>query len=194
MTSTAASHRLLAVLLFAALVGLLPAGAVEAKRGKKVVVHGPRRTVVVHKSFPLKRRLPAVVVRPARTRVAFVTPARYLPVFVWAAPVVVVPARERIVWEDSETFTEDEEWTELSLGVNDSGTAILLDLDGAARFDFAEIVFRNGDVQVVDFKQKKVKRGSFELLNFRNGREVSYVRLIAKAESETARVTLRMIK
>lgn len=183
-----------ATFLLGALVLSMSATDIEAKK-KKVVVHrGARHTVVVHKSFPLRRRLPAVVVRPARSRVAFVAPARYLPVYAWAAPVIVLPARDRIVWEDSETFEKDEEWTDISLGVHDRGTAMILDLDGAARLDFAEIVFANGDVQVVDFNQKKIRKGTFELLNFKDGREVSYVRLVAKAETETARVSLKMVK
>lgn len=180
--------------LAAALIAVCTTG-VEAKKNKKVVVQrGPRHTVVVHKGFPLKRRFHSVVVRPARSTVTFVTPGRYLPVYPWRSPVVVVPPRDLIVWEDSETFSEDEDWTDISLGVHDRGSALLLDIDGEARLDFAEIVFANGDVQVVDFNNRKIKRGTFELLNFRDGREVSYVRLVAKAESETARVTLKMVK
>jgi len=188
------SMRSLLRLAFALVLIVLSTNPVEAKR-KTVVHRGPRRTVVVHQGFPIRRRLPTVVVHPARYKVAFVPPARFLPVVAWRAPVVVtVPPKDRVIWEDSETFTKDEEWTEISLGAHDRGTALVLDLDGEARFDFAEIVFGNGDSQVVDFNQKKVKRGAFELLNFKDGREVSYVRLVAKAESETARVTLRMLR
>lgn len=173
---------------------LFLAGAADAKR--TTVVHkGPRRTtVVVHRSFPLHRRWPAVVIHPVRARVALVAPLRYLPLALWSAPVIVPPPRERIAWEDSEVFRKDEEWTEIRLGVHDQGHALLLEVDGKARLDFAEVVFENGDTQVVDFDRRVVERGHFELLNFKDGRRVSHVRLLAKAESETARLVLRMEK
>lgn len=171
---------------------LLATAAAEARR-TTVVHRGPRRTtVVVHRSFPLHRRWPAVVVHPVRARVALVAPIRFLPIVAWRAPVVVLPPRERIVWEDSEVFTKEEEWTEISLGVHDHGSALLLEVEGRARLDFAEVVFANGDTQVVDFDRKNLERGHFTLLDFRDGRQVSHVRLLAKAESETARIVLRM--
>lgn len=182
---------LLAISLAAILLSTIPA---EARR-TRVVHRGPHRTtVVVHHGFPLRRHWPAVVVHPVRARVALVAPVVFLPVVAWRAPVVVLPARDLIVWEDSEVFKKDEEWTEISLGVHDRGRALYLEVDGKARLDFAEIIFGNGDAQVVDFDRKRVERGNFQLLDFRDGRQVSHVRLLAKAESETARLVLRMEK
>ncbi len=170
---------------------------VRHRRGRTTVVHkGHHRTrVVVHKHFPIRRRLPVVVVRPARVAVR-VAPLVFLAPLVWA-PVVIAtpPPPDRFVWEDAETLVEDEEWTEFTLSVNDHGRELFLQIsDGKAQISFAEVVFENGDTRVVDCKDKTKGPGLYPLLDFKDGRGVDHVRVVARAKTDEARVVLRMFK
>jgi hypothetical protein len=57
--------------------------------------------------------LPAtVVVRPARRVVAVSAPLVYLPALRWTAPVVTLPARDRLAFQDSEVIESDEGWVD----------------------------------------------------------------------------------
>ena len=158
-----------------------------AAQRRRVVVHrGPvrRTTIVVRPGHPIRRVLPTtVVVRPARTAVVVRAPLVFLPALVWAPVVVTVPAREHLVWEDSETIERDEEWVDSNFGIDRRGTALLLQVDGRARLNFAEVTFENGDVQVVDFNEQTHDKGVYNLLDFKDGRRVMTVRLLARSET-----------
>jgi hypothetical protein len=172
---------------------LLPLTESASARVPRVTVRHAhhRTTVVVHRSFPLRRRLPMVVVRPARTTVV-VTPAAYLAPVVWTATVVTLPQRERLVCEDSETLNKDEGWTDFTLGANDQGTRLYLEIVGKAQLNFAEVVFENGETRVVDFNEKTRGPGVHSLLDFPDGRRVSHVRMVARSKSDEARIVLRL--
>ncbi len=159
-----------------------------------VVVHrGPHRTtVVVRRGFPIRRPLPVVVVHPRPA--VLVTPAVFLAPVIWVATVATLPPRERLVWEDSEKLVQDEDWTEFSLNVNDRGTHLFLEVEGRAQLNFAEVVFANGEAQVVDFNEGTRGPGVYSLLNFADGRKVSHVRFVARAKTPEARLITRMAK
>ena len=172
--------------------GMLSLGSPARAAHVRVVHRGPHRTrVVVTRGFPLRRGLPVVVVRPVRGTVV-VRPAVYLAPVVWPATVVSLPGPALLVWEDSETLFKEEDWTELTFGVNDRGRQLYVQVDGNAQLDFAEVVFDNGDTQVVDMSERVREPGIYSLLDFRDGRKVSHVRLIARAKSDEARLVLRM--
>jgi hypothetical protein len=65
---------------------------------------------------------------------------------------------------------------------------------GKVQADWAEVVFENGDTRVVDFEEKTHGPGLYSLLDFRDGRRVDHVRIVARAKSDEARVVLRMEK
>jgi hypothetical protein len=182
-------HRIAPVLAMAIFLAAVAQPA-EARR-KVVVRHGPYRTkvVVVH-GHPIHRPLPAVVVRPARGG-AFYSPR---PVFLtpvdWRGDVIHRPARGRLIWEDSELIRREEGWVDVSLRVNRRGSALYFKLDGQAKINFAEVVFANGETQVVDFKEKTRRSGIYRLLDFRDNRRVSHVRMIARARSDETRITI----
>ncbi|MBL8235593.1 MAG: hypothetical protein JNL98_44295, partial [Bryobacterales bacterium] len=67
-------------------------------------------------------------------------------------------------------------------------------VDGRAQIDFAEVHFSNGQVQVVDFAEGPLESGTFTLINFADGRQVDHVRLVARARSQQARLTVLMAK
>lgn len=178
------------VLIVLAIESVGPAFA----RRRVVVRHRPHRAaVVIHRGFPLHRRLPVVVVRPAR-RAVVVRPAVFLAPVVWTAGVVALPPRERLGWEDSEMLARDDDWTEFTLHVGDRGSKLFLELLGRTQLNFAEVVYENGDAQVVDFNEKTRGPGIYSLLDFPDGRKVSHVRMVARARSDEAKVTLRMAK
>jgi len=185
--------RILAVSLFVlALVSLVPQS--EAAR-VRVVRRGPHRTtVVVHRGFPLRRALPAVVVRAPR--VAFrVTPRVFLPPVVFGAVVVGErPLAAARVWEDREVIGSEEGWTEFTLNADQRGRKLLLDVTrGPAQISFAEVVFENGEAQVVDFADKVHHEGMFTLLDFADGRKVDHVRMVAKADGHESEIALVLV-
>lgn len=138
----------------------------------------PGRTVVV-------RRRP-VVVRPPR--VVFVAPR------VWVRSTIVLPPRDRLVWQDSETIFKREDWVDTELTVNTRGERLVLRVNGKAQIDFAEVYFDNEQVQVVDFHEDTLESGTYPLLDFADGRRVNSVRVIARAQTGQAKLTVAMVK
>lgn len=190
-------HRLLAVLLLLVL-GVSIVEPAFAARKRVVVRRGVHRTtVVVHRGWPLRRPARVVYVRPARVAVR-VRPAVYLAPVIFAGTVVAVasaPARDILVWEDAETLAKEDDWTETTLNCDSRGTKLWLELKaGRAQFDWAEVVFENGDTQVVDFRERTFSPGLYSLLDFKDGRKVDHVRLVARAKTDEARVALMMEK
>ena len=132
------------------------------------------RTVIVH-------RLPVVVGRVV-----------WAPPVVWSRAVVALPPRERLVWEDSEVLRRPEDWVDTNLPVHNSGEAVLLRVNGRAQMDFAEVHFANGQVQVVDFHEELLEPGVYRLFDFGEGRRVENVRLVARARSAEATLSVLM--
>ena len=156
--------------------------------------HAMRRALVVRTNHPIRRLLPKeVVVRSARKTVLVGAPLVYLPGLTWRAA-TSLPARGRLVWQDSETISRDEEWVDTNFGIDESGTALFLDLNGKVRLNFAEVTFSNGNVQVVDFNEQTQGAGIFKLLDFADGRHVSTVRILAKSESDKTKLAVYLSK
>ena len=184
-------NRLVAVALLAA---SLVAGAAPASAARVRVVHrGPRATVRVSVGFPLVRPLPHVVVR--RPAVTFrVAPRVYLPHVAFGAVIVAAPAADRVVWSDAESLDKGDDWSEVAMDVDRRGDRLVLDItEGPAQLSFAEVVFENGETQVVDFNDRVQKMGVYSLLDFGNGRKVDHVRLVAKASGKETRIAVRLV-
>lgn len=184
--------RIALALLTAAL--LIP-GAERAEAARVRVVktrHTTRVRVTTRPGFPLHRTLPTVVVRPGVVRVA---PRVYLAPVVFGAVVVasLPPANVRS-WTGEAEIDRDEGWTDFTLDIDRRGSQLLLDIDrGAAQISFAEVVFDNGETQVVDFNDSIHARGTYNLLDFRNGRKVDHVRVVAKADTNESTIRLYLI-
>jgi len=170
------------------LVSLALAGSADAAR-RRVVVRGPRRTVVVHTGFPVHRVLPTVVVRPGP--VVRVAPRVYLAPVAFAATVVALPAVTD--WRGTEGLDREDGWTDLTMNVDRRGRNLLLQIDGTAQISFAEVVFENGETQVVDFNDGVHRAGTYELLNFKDGRKVDHVRIVAKADRDNTDITVHLV-
>ncbi len=165
-------------------------------------VLAPRAPVVVHPGRRLTRPPRPVIVRPPRGVVRPLVPPRvFLPPVVFGAVVVGSRhersrhgySRDSLVWQDTETLYREEEWTEFTLDCNVRGTKLWFEvLDGRIQADWAEVVFENGEVQVVEFPERPLGRGIYELLDFRSGRRVDYVRMVARTTSREAKLTLWM--
>jgi len=156
-----------------------------------------RTTVVVHRGWPLRRPARVVYVRPART-VIRVAPVRYLAPVVFVGTVVAVSAsanRDVLVWQDAETISRDEDWTEITLNADARGRKLWYEVvGGRVQADWAEVVFENGDATVVDFNERTLGPGLYSLLDFADGRKVDHVRMVLRAKSDEARVALKMEK
>lgn len=161
----------------------------------RVVHRGPHRTtVVVHRGFPLRRTLPAVVVRAPAVAVR-VAPRVYLaPVVFTAAVIATLPPPAARPWTAAEVLEREDGWTDFTVNVDRRGTGMLLQIDkGAAQVSFAEIVFENGDTQVVDFNDGIHRVGTYSLLDFRDGRKVDHVRVVAKADTRESEIRLHLL-
>jgi hypothetical protein len=182
--------------LLSALVLMPFAPEADAARVRVVKrrAHVTHVRVTTHAGFPIHRSLPAVVVRPAP--VIRVAPRTYLGAVTFAAvAVATLPPASARVWTSSETLEEDEGWTDFTLDVDKRGTRILLDIDnGPAQISFAEVVFDNGDAQVVDFNDSVHRRGTYELLDFKDGRKVDHVRVVAKSNHNDATIQLHLVQ
>ncbi len=118
----------------------------------------------------------------------------YASPLVFRRTVVALPARDRLIWEDSETISRREDWIDTTLAVNQRGNKLFLRVNGRAQIDFAEVHFQNGNVQVVDFKEAPLDSGTYSLLDFNDGRHVDHVRVVAKARSREARLSVLMAR
>ena len=170
---------------------------VRPARPARVVVRRPvaRTRLVVRNGYPIRRVLPTtVVVRPAHRVVAVGAPLVFLPNLVWTPRVVAIPAGDRLVWQDNETISSDEGWVDSNFGIDESGNALFLDINGRAGMNFAEVTFANGNVQVLDFNEQTHSTGIYRLLDFADGRRVKTVRILAKSESDETKLTVYLSK
>jgi len=161
-------------LVIALALGVSLAQPAAARR--VVVIHkGPHRTTVrVYRGWPLARPARVVVVHPS-------------------VMVASHPSADALSWTDSALLTKDEDWTEFTLNCGHRGTRLWYEVQsGKVQADWAEVVYGNGETQVVDFAEHTQDPGLYPLLDFRNGRVVDHVRIVARSKTEDARVALRL--
>jgi hypothetical protein len=195
--------KLIASAIFAAIVITMLAPEESIAQRRRVVVapragvrHPVVRTrLIVHPHHPIRRVLPSsVIVRPAHRAVVVGAPLVFLPALAWAPSIVPLPSSERLVWQDSEVIERDEGWVDTNFGIDSPGNALFLDVNGKANFNFAEVTFANGNVQVVDFNEHSHANGIYKLLDFPNGRHVKTVRILAKSETENTKLVVYLSK
>ena len=188
--------RLIPFILALALGSSLAQPASAARR-VVVVRHGPHRTTVhVYRGWPLARPARIVVVHPAAVAVR-VEPRLYLRPIVWAPATVAVvashPTADALSWTDGAMLVKEDDWTELTLNCGRRGTRLWYEVTGGkVQADWAEVVFANGQTQVVDFAEHTQEPGLYPLLDFHEGRIVDHVRMVARSKTEDARVALRL--
>ena len=186
--------RLWALGLLAAVAMLVLAGPAGAKRSH--VPHHDlsvkRVIVAVGPGHPIQRDQPLVVQH--RTGVAVrVRPTMYLPLVAWRSVPIARPAPARVVWRDSEPLSFDDDWTETTFDCNQAGSRLYLELvSGRVQLDFIEVVFENGDCQVVDFSNRSHAPGVYSLLDLGEVRTVDHVRVIARSRSDVGRIALML--
>lgn len=150
---------------------------------------GVRVNLVLGAGHPIHRPPRTVIVRRPVTppvRVVYAAPV------VWTRADVSIPPRPQLVWESAETLDRIDDWIDANLPVGSRGRAIYLHMKGQAQLDFAEVSFGSGQVQVVDFNEATLKQGAHLLLDFKDGRRVESVRLVARARTNRAIVTVLM--
>lgn len=188
-------------LFVVAAIVLLSATGAMAQRRRAVVVHpvrhpvAARHALVVREGHPIHRLLPReVVVRAAHRTVVVGAPLRFLPALTWRAALVSLPARERIVWQDTQTIAREEEWVDTNYGVDGSGNTLFLDLNGKAQLNFAEVTYANGNVQVVDFNEQSFNSGTYTLVDLGAGDHIMTVRILARSESDDTKLAVYLGK
>jgi hypothetical protein len=138
-----------------------------------------------------RTRVTVRTVRP--TPVVRIAPRTYLGAVAFTAVAVATlpPARN---WSGREKLDREEGWTDFTMNVDARGTKLLLEVEeGPAQISFAEVVFENGEAQVVDFDDRVQTRGVYSLLDFRDGRKVDHVRIVAKAQREQTEIKLHLV-
>ena len=155
---------------------------------------GLRVNIHIGVGHPIRRVMPQVVVREGRAPIVVTERTAFVAPVIFRTETVVIPARERIAWEDSERLLRDEEWVDSTLNVNSRGRELFLRVTGRAQVQFAEVHFGNGQVQVVDFEERMMQDGTYRLLDFADGRMVRGVRLVARARSAEAKLAVLMAK
>lgn len=179
-----------------AVILLCTAFVLEAHAARRVVktrtVRGTRTRVVVRTGFPIRRTLPNVVVRPHVVRVA---PRLYLGAAVFGAVVVAsLPPAPARAWSGSEELDKEDGWTDFTLDTDRRGTRLLLEVEkGKAQISFAEVVFENGEAQVVDFNDRTLAHGLYSLLDFKDGRKVDHVRVVARAHTGASEIRVHLV-
>ena len=189
-------RRLALILLHAALGVQCVFSTAEARR--VVRTSYPQRTIVaIHGGWPLSRAARSVLVHSPRSDVrvsstTFQPPATFAGATIAAA---ATPTRDLVAWEDGETLARDEDWTEFTLNGDARGKLMLMEIPaGRVQVDWAELVFNSGVTQVVDFGEKTYSAGLYSMINFPDGRQLDHVRVVARARTDEAKLTLRMLK
>ena len=120
----------------------------------------------------------------------------FLPLLAWNGSAIKSrPARHALVWGEGETLVAKEGWTEFTLICNTRGRRLWLELPaGRVQFDWAEVVFENGETRVVDMKEWVRGPGLYRLLDLQETRMVDHVRVVSRARSAQSRVVVRMEK
>jgi len=167
----------LAGLLLGADLGSAAAVRVNVNLGIGHPLRRPGRTVIIRRPMPV-----------VQTRFVYAPPVRFAPA------VVVMPARDRVVFEDSETMARREDWVDNYFRVHNRGEELMLRVNGRVQIDFAEVQFGNGQVQVVDFNESPMNNGVYRLLNFSDGREVEGVRMVARSMEGRSTISVLMRK
>lgn len=144
-----------------------------------------------------------------RYRPAYPYPSFYPPSYYYGRPFFYLPLvifggyyvpqwddrywHDRLLWEDAITIYGDEGWIEFTLDCGATGERLWIEVrDGRSHIDWAEIVFEDGSVQVVDFSDRSLAPGLYQILDFRGYYRVEYVRMVARASTREARLILRL--
>ena len=147
------------------------------------------RVRVVRRGPAGRTRVTVRTVRPLP--VVRVAPRVYLAPVTFGVVAASIPANRS--WNDSATIEREDGWTDFTMNVDRRGTKLFLEIDrGAAQLSYAEVVFDNGEAQVVDFNDRVHRTGVYELLDFRNGRKVDHVRVVAKADTKESLIILHL--
>lgn len=159
------------------------------------VRRGPagRVRVTTRPGFPIRRTLPNVVIRTGP--VVRVAPRVYLGAVAFTAvALATLPPASARAWTATEDFDREDGWTDVTMNFDHRGTRLVLEVDkGPAQISFAEVVFENGEAQVVDFDDKIQTRGVYALLDFKDGRKVDHVRVVAKAQRDETAIRVHLM-
>jgi hypothetical protein len=104
-------------------------------------------------------------------------------------------SRDSLVWQDRVILYGRDDWTEFTLGCNALGAKLWFQVHaGRVQADWAEVVFENGEAQVVEFPKRTLGPGLYVLLDMGEMRRVDHIRMVAKTTSREAHLSLWMAR
>jgi hypothetical protein len=130
-----------------------------------------------------------IIIRPFFRRPVIVEPV----VPIVPRPVIVEPPAvvSQPVWQSSASSNlyRGDGWVDKNIAVEHTGRKLFLNLDGEAKFDYAEVRFGDGQVERVNLQNRVYGDGEYAIANFGNERYVRSVHLLGRSESERSHVS-----
>jgi hypothetical protein len=121
--------------------------------------------------------------------------SRYMRPIVWQGAAYQRPRTRDFAHEQSKNVFRRDGLSEIELWADERGTEVWLEVvDGVMQFERGEIIFRNGKRQPIDMRGLTRGRGFYPIVDFRGWREVSRLKLLARAVTPGARVGLHMME
>ena len=85
-------------------------------------------------------------------------------------------------------------WNTIGFAANAPGRGCFLKISGKAEFDRAEVLFADGELRTLDLELTRRGKGTYELAQWEQSREIVCVRMRARACSARARVQLLLAR
>jgi hypothetical protein len=114
--------------------------------------------------------------------------------YLWPGPVVAAPWPGDVTWQDSQRLDDPMMWAETDFDVNGSGENLVLAVDGDVALDWAQIVFSDGETEVVDFRNSRTSTGSYGLWNWGENRQVDHIRVMARPVVPGSSVGVQLVQ
>lgn len=134
---------------------------------------------------------------PAPPSAAMPTAAGRSALFVplgWLASPVLGLFRARPPLPNSVAVARERGWSEVTLDVDNHGTALFLEVSGRFQFSRAVIEYGDGECDQLDLRQAARSSGIYELKAFERDRDMHRVTLELKALSTTGYVGARLMR
>lgn len=153
----------------------------------------PRRVIVrLAPGHPIGREMPSVVFRRPGV-VPRISPTHFELLPAWKPVAAERACIADAAWRDGESLLRLEGWTETLFDVDQRGRRLFLEVTrGRVTLEFADVVFVEGGCLVVDCARTSAAPGLYEFADLDGRHWVDHVRLIARADSPAARVTLML--
>lgn len=133
-----------------------------------------------------------IIIRPFARRAVIFAPVAPRPVVIEEPTIINQPVQQSYASSGSYNIYSRDGWVNIDVPVEQSGRRLYLNLDGEAKFDYAEIKFGDGQVERVNLHNQVYNGGNIEIANFGRNRHVSSVDLRARSDSNRSHLWLNV--